>query len=242
MLITLVCCKNRTTNERVSETIVKSDSTESVKDTVIYNTDTIQIYYKNKIENYTVSVKWIPREANCVSVDGNAYISFKHNSGTSFIVHHKFFSSDLCSYDTTNGLAILPKERTFKINYPLNTKNEYLRKDVPFYFADVNFDGKKELILVNYGEGQRLCNSYSVYALNNQYGLVDSTEQITNQEPYKYFDSMTEFNRKNKTILIYLSGGAVNYEYRTYKYKNGKMALRQVEGREMDSIYNFHYN
>lgn len=238
-LLSVLCsCRSNTNHSAESSSIL---SKEYVKDTIIYNKDTLNIIYKNKIEGFSVSVNWVPREANCSSVYGEADITFKHAAEKSFTLKHKFFSSSICGFDSTNGSAILPKQRLFNINYPINSENEFIRSDVPFYFADVNFDGKKELILVSPCEDQRFRDSLSVFALNDNFGLVDSTKQITHQEPYNLFDSQTKFFKKSKTLIVSISGAVHIYEERTYKANKNGLNLIKVEGVEYDSVYCYKY-
>lgn len=229
-----ISCRNK------SESVKSLIETEPIAQSV-NRADTLYLEYKNLINNYKVTVIWIPEEVGCKYVEGVADIKFVHITGSSFIIRHNFFFSDVLTFDTSNGKAIIPKQKNFKVDYPKEVGSKFIRSDVPFYFHDMNFDKTKELVLLNLCKAQRFRDSLAVFALNNKFSLVDSIRQITHKEPYCYFDSMTDFNDRSKTVTVSFSGAADVYEERTFKYIHGTtLKLIRVKGVEHDSVYDNH--
>lgn len=231
----IISCSNR---PKPVLSLIESDSIVHAQKI----SDTIFIEYHNLINNYKVAVKWVPEEEGCKFVEGVADIEFVHKTGSSFKIRHNYFFSDVILFDTLNGKAIIPNQKKFIIDYPIDVSLNFVRSDVPFYFHDMNFDKTKELVLVSLCKDQRFRDSLAVFALNNEFTLVDSTNQITHKEPYCYFDSMTDFNQRSKIVTVSFSGAADVYEERTFKYtKSLTLRLIRVKGVEHDSVYDNHY-
>ena len=106
--------------------------------------------------------------------------------------------------------------------------------DVPFFFYDVNFDGKKELMLTEFGNGQRFVSSFKVFLLDNG-ELIDDYFQITNIEPFRSFDAFTKINNHTKEFILYLSSGARSSGFHTYELDDkGILKLVKIVQDELD--------
>ncbi len=73
------------------------------------------------------------------------------------------------------------------------------REQTPFFFEDIDFDGKDELIVVNFNDGQRWFNTYSIYKPTYKYG---NTYNLVNTEPFNIIDQLTTFDKDSKTLVI----------------------------------------
>jgi len=94
----------------------------------------------------------------------------------------------------------------------------------PIFFEDINFDGKKELITLDWMAGQRFNHEYEMYQINT----LDNQTQLTPYYPTKEaIDTSAEFDRVNKTIRTWHSGGACLYS--NYKYQYDGQKYRFVE-------------
>ena len=238
LIALFISCTNTKTKE---EQVFEVEQTSEVK-----QLDSVQIEYANTINNYKVSVEWYPKTAACGhgnSVRGKGKMLFTHTTGSQFeVVHDNFYLIDLIPYNKKNGEPILSSQREFIIEYiPYIDTTMFINTDLPFLFYDTNFDGKKELVLIHPCFAQRFRDYLAVYAINDQYTLVDSTHQITDKYPYRSFDSYSKFNKQDKTVTLHLSGGAATYEERIYKRnkKIDKLQLERVHGADGDSTYIF---
>lgn len=206
--------------------------------------DSVQIHYTNTINNYKVSVAWYPEGTTCgSSVRGKGILLFTHTTGAQFeVTHNNFYLKDVLPLNEKTGELLLSSQKDFTIDYtPYTDTTQFINSDLPFLFYDTNFDGKKELVLIHPCLAQRFRDYLAVYAINDQYTLVDSAHQITGQRPYRSFDSYSKFNKQDKTVTLHLSGGASTYEERIYKRNKIKnqLQLERVEGADMDSTYVF---
>lgn len=195
--------------------------------------DTLYITYQYTINDYKVKVTWMPLEAGCQNVEGPADIRFTHETGATFTIRHNFYFSDVITFDTTNGRPIFTDQKQFSIKYPNTTIREKIRSDAPFYFADMNYDNKPELVLVNPCKAQRFRDSLTVFAIGDSFKILDSARQITQKEPYCYFDSQTTFDSKDRSVTVNFSGSAGDIEYRKYIYDKRKgYKLSKIYGAE----------
>ena len=98
--------------------------------------------------------------------------------------------------------------------------------DIPFFFADLDFDGKDELItdLSPYGGSQRNVGAFtSIYKIKNG-KAINATEYFTNKsEIFKSIDQYFFFvNNARKEIILYADGGAISFGWKIYKFNNGE--------------------
>ena len=120
-------------------------------------------------------------------------------------------------------------DKTYLVNYYdldrmslWNYKHQWYPQ--PIFFEDINFDDKKELIALDWMGGQRFNHEYEIYQITT----LDNQTQLTPYYPTKEaIDSSTEFDRTNKTIRTWHSGGTCSYS--NYKYQYDGQKYRFVE-------------
>ena len=204
----------------------------------------IQIHFTDLIEDrYIVDVEWFPDNGLAPFLTGPANITFTlKESNKSFTVRTELYHSPDFEVDwekINNGEVFEMKYSDF---YNLSTLKELASKEgiysleTPFFFEDVNFDGKKELIITEKRNGQRGRDAYKVYSIGEFRPEIDLYD-ITNSLPYVKFDSSTEFNPKDKTITLYYSGGACSSSSETYQAVDGYGAVKFKLIKKIDYDY-----
>lgn len=91
-------------------------------------------------------------------------------------------------------------------------------------FIDLDFDGINEIIEINFRAGQRHRHTYTIY---KHEGLEMSGNQLKLLDfpPFNNVDSQTIFNKKDKTIKTFDSGGACDFDEKTYQEVNEKWRI-----------------
>lgn len=112
--------------------------------------------------------------------------------------------------------------------YPDNKDSDVIKSpkyDVPFFFVDLDFDGKDELI-THFCPcvGQRTVGKFlSIYKIKNG-KAINATEYFTDKS--EIFESIDQFyffvNNARKEIILYSDGGAINFGWKIYKFNNGE--------------------
>ena len=184
----------------------------------------VHIRYSNKVNGYKVEALWSPTEIEFVTEDdfyfakGPAIIKLIHEDGGIITVVNNYFTLRgeriaglSIEYKDGTPVSISKKELTLHYSDPQTPEEELCLSShfEPFFFYDVTFDGKKELILVEDKEGQRHRDAYKAYEISSyDEELSPSLYQITHQEPFIDLDRGSTIDRKNKTITHNISGGA----------------------------------
>lgn len=142
-----------------------------------------------------------------------AHLFFSSDS-TIFDVYHPTFSPFIDGFpDTIKALDCI----TLSYETPQFPNLNHIPLDsirnLPFAFIDIDFDGKKELLLANPGNGQKTICTYSAYSIPN----------LKELEPFKGYiwhclDEWTEFNYEKHTIISSLWGGYDGCEKWYFKY------------------------
>ena len=207
----------------------------------------VRFEYLNSIHGYKIEAYWTPSKVSYQHIVGAAIIDFYNiEDSTSFTL-------------TTNNFSVLKDRLAFRYNSD-STQIEELKstvqltykKDVtatskgfgtsrePFFFKDIDFDNKDELLIAEVANGQRGTTSYKVYKL--EYGdVTPELYQITNEEPYKSLDEISQVDYSNKRIMIYSSNGACAGIYSYYKrtakddYSDNPFSLEYVVEEQSDN-------
>lgn len=174
----------------------------------------IYIRYKQPVEGYTVTalctmdgLDIIFSENNGIS--GKALLRFENDS-THFYVYNSSFSDSILYYGMER--EVKDKEVIY-IDYRPISDSDVCHCSTPFFFQDVNFDGKKELLINKWQTRPKGHSSFDVYVL--QPDLKKLAEP-----PFDKYDHMTEIDTVNKTIKLYersrISGCAVSHTYQLH--------------------------
>ena len=176
------------------------------------------IHYKQKVNGYDVSVIcYIDRRHNGISyneenpeaISGRGFIHFK-NGEKEFVVENPLFTD--CNL--FNNEQLLEDGMTIEVDYtPFLAENPlqpFISNKSPFFFYDIDFDGKEELIVCLWeGMGYKGHHAYKAYEIDTESKyLVLSPAQ---GELYEELNDYAEFDYENKTISIPYGVG-VRYE------------------------------
>lgn len=189
---------------------------------------TVRITFSNVIRGHRVSVVWNPARADR-SLVGPATITFvdaasgrKHIYVTNYFSMPSMLFPDSAS-DQDGKIASWMDGKKFVFAYPLRYpalggKPEPMSTDQPFFMRDVDWDGNQELVIVCAGLGQRGGDVYHAYEMrcHSKHTMVDYHDKIDGEAAC--FDSMTEFNKKARTMKRIYSGGAFNSDEVLYKW------------------------
>lgn len=190
----------------------KTDKTSVPKGFECFNQPRIFIKYKQPINGYTVRVMCMPYEfydkERDTEIWGCALLCFEKEH-SKFYVYNESFSDSILYYvnkePVKDGLVL-------NIDYLPKQENEYLSENSPFFFQDLDFDGTEELVINNWRQAIRYCNTYDVYRID-----IFGAELITTPPFYKISNYMTEFDSIKKTITT-TEGTDINGNivYKTY--------------------------
>ena len=221
----------------------------------------VNIQYKQKINGFNVEISYSTvKDTGGISIAwGDADIKLTSKDGTIYEVSVDFFKApwDEIGY---NEKDLWEREdflkevdgKTIILDYTPNkvTSNEFGLFDfgVSFFFADIDFDGKKELIFNNGGSAQRGTNYYRVYQLSNGKVILNNT---FNEQAIDGLDTFVRFNKKKKEVRIRITCGYCCDSYYIYKYDPNKnlYLVRKVDcdsytnsdGLCLNEITTYHY-
>jgi len=216
-------------------------------------TKTVHLKFTDVIDNkYTVDVLWTPDDGLAPQLVGPATINFVKNRGHSFSVSAEAFHipSDILNqlgllrHDDGSDYHTLPVylDKVYPIEYSSEElslfdnlyQHDKLRAgSAPFFFEDIDFDGKDELILINTRAGQRRVDSYTIYQAAYKGGNIYN---LATDEPFNMLDQKTTFDKENRTISVFSSGGACGSTNEKFKLVDGKYI--PVEFTEWDHATN----
>ena len=202
---------------------VEENSLKEFKD---LNRPRIYIKYKQPVNGYTVKVLWLPftDENGYTYETGNAILYFESKRDNFYIQTNAYRDTAIYSHTHLKDGDVLLWDYTRKKD------DEILSKYSPFFFSDVNFDGKEELLINDYNGGSRGSNAYEVYEVSPYLA------EILKDPPFNVLeDGITEFDPKNKTITKRHSLSA--FEMVTHIYKAIKQ--ERVEFGDPEVFYKF---
>ena len=116
---------------------------------------------------------------------------------------------------TSDIIAIKYEEPNFKPD-----KDGWIRfsniSEEPFFFFDINFDGKDELIITEYRTAQRTLDYYRIYGFPYDPLYDDFRHKI----PFNKIDGNTSINIQDKTISKHGSISVNNFFDEIYKFES----------------------
>ena len=146
-IITVISCTTNKSNKNApNQKSVQQDTISSI--TLDCKTDTVSqsitLIYNRPVNGYNVSVEWLG--ADIIDDDlafGEVLIHFKKNDGAGFSVYHFGYWDE--------GLRVsdikTKSNKIIELEY-IPKDDMYLATRSPFYFADMDFDGQNELVVV----------------------------------------------------------------------------------------------
>jgi len=184
----------------------------------------VHITYAQAVNGYQVSVDWMPLTEYYWSLVGPAILSFEQGD-KSFTVTNNYFALPLTWIDVimdSNGMVSKVLEPRLQLNYrvPPGKEPALIAFEEPFFFLDLNFDNKMELICALTGQAQRGGRQFEVYVFDDWGNFEPACYQITREEPYNQLDDFSELDRKKKEIHLYGSGGLCSNTYYTYSFED----------------------
>lgn len=221
-----------------------------------YKSKMITVAYSNDINGYRVKAYWIPKQVRYSQIIGPATLEFESiKDSTIFFLANNSFGLERqrlnVTYTTPDSTEIKDiKSDSLKIKYLDNDlhNNKYLGGSTkePFFFADVDFDDEKEIVLAQSNRAQRGRDKFEAYSLED----IEQPTLLTGV-PFDDLDSGTKFDYLNKKIIVDNSNGACSSSEDIYKlqpkndtYSTPKLALVRVIDHEYDSTgcYELVYN
>lgn len=211
-LVVFLGCKSKTEKrQNGNPPNYKTTFEESiVSDSVSHSSGHTVIHYRQQINGYKVEVEWLRGDYIDEQLAfGDVLIHFRKEDGKGFTVHNPMYWDE-----RLNPEELIAKPRTtFEIDY--SPKNDtYLATNSPFYFADMDFDGKDELVVVEWKGGRQSAHIYDVYEIYDYYA-----DKIT-APPFENIEKgISEFYPEKKQIVnsyVTLFRG----EYLTYEREN----------------------
>jgi len=209
---------------------------------------TIHLKFTDVInDKYTVNVLWTPDDGLQVGLNGPAIVQFvpiEPNYGAeSFVIEYGLFhlpGSVLPQLWIETEYGDFEYDRSFDLNktYTLkysdlidatsaNSGNSVYRMgsgSAPFFFQDINYDGVKELVVVETAGGQKYTDEFYFYKLDGYKYLYKHFDLINTDEAdvarYSDIDSSTRFDEDNKTIETHSIGGSCGGSAVTYKQQS----------------------
>ena len=234
LILTLLIagCGNRMITENIGEQISQYQiwlDSLSKADTIFDGKKFDYMFLPYNDDGY--HVKGILHHLQLTHESCEAILSFSRQ-GVEFTIVHPYFKITPQQLDKIisefgrtqhNFFTINRKELGFYLDYTIDkTDTTFLKKSVPFFFKDVDFDGEEELVLRFPNQGQRLINLYQVWDCG-----------LKHNEPYNDFDDVTIFDANKKEITIRYYGGVSTWTRKYYRLEDREMTLyKLIKSRE----------
>jgi hypothetical protein len=187
------------------------------------NANVITVNYANIVNGYKVKVSWLPNfsfiSGHPYHIGGPAILQFSNTNDSllfsvttnNYALSKDLFSITYLNNDSLDIVSLNTSKITLQNKIEAQDDPRYPLGDGEFSFVDLDFDSDLELIVEDFGSGQRGNSNYDVYdLLGNNY--VNKKSQV----PFSEIDAITEFDYVDKTIKIGGSSGACSYESITY--------------------------
>ena len=208
----------------------------------------VRIRYSEEINGYKIEVLWIPTLADKYNgqVTGPAVVKLTHENGeTGTVVNNSFgFRGDkaveiianlgIDHNDTADIIRYKKNELILEYSLPdivEGVESRFDNNSEPFFFYDINFDGKLDFIVVEPYQAQRSRDAYKAYELIDL-GGVDFGRGfggIAYKQPFIDLDSVTTIDRESKSITHFHSGGAADHDTVTYTLKSDNLFTKETD-------------
>ena len=182
--------------------------------------DSVRFSYMEPIENYRVTgvLTEYLNETNYAFAE----LTFHHlTTENEFTVR-----GGSVSWQYFLGVDSIPNS-SVRLHYPQIVEQGIITApdNTPFFFADIDFDGKKELITCNSalaGTQRDVGRFTTIYKIADG-RPQDVTDEFRAKSPI--FDCMDEYyfsvNPARKELIYWHDGGAINFGWEVHKFENG---------------------
>ena len=193
IIIFTSCTTNRSNNNVPNQKSVQQDTINNIA--LNHKTDTVSqsitLMYKRPVNGYNVSVEWLGAEIIDDNLAfGKVLIHFKKNDGTGFTVYHSGYWDEGLKVSDIKSRG----NKAIELEY-IPKDDMYLATRSPFYFADMDFDGQDELVVVGCKGGRHYAHIYDVYDISDYYADKKTTPPFDNIEL-----DITKFDPNKKQI------------------------------------------
>ncbi len=155
----------------------------------------LYIKYKQKVNGYDVSVMALYFVGVNDDLEPSAYIHFQKDGEYCGTIKNDYFSFPRPDDETLNKGVFVESDYTPFVT-PEEDNELYGCQNSPFFFRDVDFDGKEELIITLFGGlGYHENDAYKAYNVDEDY-----TYFTPMQEPFDLLSSYTTFDASKRTI------------------------------------------
>jgi len=182
----------------------------------------IHLHYKQKVNGYRVWVDFIRQDYDLDI--GRAILHFSKPE-YSFQVYSDAFSDRQLNTDISYAKSIkhidlskIKPDDNVELDYINPLTGEFLSKDSPFYFKDMDFDGEKELVVNNFSMGSRGYNTYDVFKVFHVSKPLRLMGLPFCDDPYKMTNYNVEYEPEKQCVLDKRYDGADAYGH--YRYKS----------------------
>ena len=194
IIIFTSCTTNRSNNNVPNQKSVQQDTINNIA--FNHKTDTVSqsitLMYKRPVNGYNVSVEWLGAEIIDDNLAfGKVLIHFKKNDGTGFTVYHSGYWDEGLKVSDIKSRG----NKAIELEY-IPKDDMYLATRSPFYFADMDFDGQDELVVVGWKGGRHYAHIYDVYDISDYYADKKTTPPFDNIEL-----DITKFDPNKKQII-----------------------------------------
>jgi|GEM_PF-650181 len=215
------------------------DSEDSEEPLPLY---TVEVVVKNRIRGYRVSATWHPSQVYH-GVSGPAIVELvQASNGRTHVFTTNYFSlpESIVPKDCLTDSGTVDRSidgRQIEISYPIMVEGYGAggmeASNLPFYFRDVDFDGKDEILFVYAGGGQRSYSVSHAYSLSCHcpHDMIDYHHML--EGPAAVFDDLATFDMKSMTLTKASSNGACANSYTTYKWSEVPTIYEASSQREL---------
>lgn len=188
----------------------------------------------NKVENLKVRIAVRDYWLSDSVLSGDAEIFFYENDSIP-VLNFKapYFGMKGIAVDSiTNRQVVRVAYEMPKLDFSKPIAFEKF-SDLPFFFLDVNFDGKKDLIITYFRQGQRRSNAYQAFHIIDEisggYGYDYLYDCLRGVAPYQDLDDLSEIDFTKKEISTFDYAGYSDSQKEIYKPINNQITLRTIE-------------
>jgi len=174
------------------------------------------------VNGYRVWVDFIRQDYDLDT--GRAILHFSKPEH-SFQVYCDAFSDKQLNTDSSYAksfkhidLSKIKPDDNVELDYINPLTGEFLSKDSPFYFKDMDFDGEKELVVNNFSMGSRGYNTYDVFKVFHVSKPLRLMGRPFCDDPYKMNNYNVEYEAEKKSVLDKRYDGVDAYGH--YRYKS----------------------